>query len=71
MRPDRISIIISGTLRGTDPMPHADNASTFCLSPTCSMVIGRRQSGDFRIFFSGGMGVSLQVPYLASHGLVK
>lgn len=71
MRPDRISIIISGTLRGTDPLPHADNASTFYLSP--GLLHGHRSSAvrGLSCIFSGGMGVSLQVPYLASHGLVK
>ena len=43
----------------------------FAYPPACSMVIGRRQSGDSRVFFSGGVGVFWQVPYLASHRLVK
>ena len=51
MRPDRITIMISGTLRGTDPLPHADNASTFYLSP--GLLHGHRSSAvrGFRCIF--------------------
>lgn len=76
MRPDRITIMISGTLRGTDPLPHADNASTFYLSP--GLLHGHRSSAvrGVSCIFSDGVGgifggASLQVPYLASHRLVK
>lgn len=71
MRPDRITIMISGTLRGTDPLPHADNASTFYLSP--GLLHGHRSSAvrGLSCIFSDGVGASLQVPCLASHRLVK
>lgn len=43
----------------------------FAYPPACSMVIGRRQSGDYRVFFLMAWGHLWQVPYLASHRLVK
>ena len=56
MRPDRITIMISGTLRGTDPLPHADNASTFYLSP--GLLHGHRSSAvrGVSCIFSDGVG---------------
>lgn len=72
MRPDRITIMISGTLRGTNPLPHADNASMFYLSP--GLLHGHRSSAvrGLSCIFSDGVGGHLwQVPYLASHRLVK
>ena len=56
MRPDRITIMISGTLRGTDPLPHADNASTFYLFP--GLLHGHRSSAvrGLSCIFSDGVG---------------
>lgn len=70
--PERITIMTSGTPRGTDSLPHAGNGIDVFSVPRpalSSSVVG--SPGISLYLFLAAWGVFVQVPYLASHRLVK